>query len=179
MNKAWEKIERFNSHLIPPAIIILLGIILIDLFVHPENPTVKIIMEVLDYLVIAVFVIDLIFLAIKARSTSFFFKHYWLDIVAIFPFSVLFNLITRAYEAALVTERLVLGQSIIHEGLEANKEIEALSRSSRIARTIRIITRPLRIITKSRLFTQFESKHQQARWKVYGKKEKKSSAKKK
>ncbi|MBI2146458.1 hypothetical protein HYU22_03900 [Candidatus Woesearchaeota archaeon] len=172
MKEVWEKIERFNSHLITPAIIVLLGIIIVELFVHPQNETVKIIIRVLDYLVIAVFVVDLTFLAIKARSTSFFFRHYWLDLLAIFPFSLLFSVVTRAYETVLAAERLALGQSIIHEGLEANKEIEALSKGNRAARIVRIASRLLRVIAKSRLFNMFSSKHQQARKKVFGKNDK-------
>lgn len=167
MNHFWEKIERFNSRLILPAIIVLLVIIIVELFFHSENPAFNLTVQVLDYLVITVFVIDLIFLAIKARSTSFFFKHYWLDILAIFPFNLVFTAVNQIFRTITVTEQLAFGQSIIHEGLEAEKEI---SKSSKIARTIRFIARPIRILTKSRLFTRFEAKHHEARKKTYHKK---------
>ncbi len=173
MKPFWEKVEHFNARLILPAIIILLGIIVVELFFHSENPTLNLIVQILDYMVIAVFVIDLIFLAIKARSTSFFFRHYWLDILAIFPFNLVFTAVNQIFKTISATEQLALGQSILHEGLEVE------SRSSKFARTIRFIARPLRIITKSRLFTRFEAKHHEARKKTYRKKQPKLNRKKK
>ena len=83
MHKFWEKVENYNSKLIPPAIVVLLGVIIFELFLHIENPTVQLVVHILDGFVIAVFVIDLIFLGIKAKSTKFFFRSYWLDVIAI------------------------------------------------------------------------------------------------
>lgn len=170
MKPFWEKIERFNSRLILPAIIVLLGIIIVELFFHRENHPLNLIVQILDYMVIAVFVIDLIFLAIKARSTSFFFRHYWLDILAIFPFNLVFTAVNQIFKTISATEQLALGQSIIHESLEAEKEVAGISKGSKIARTLRFIVRPIRIITKSKLFTRFEAKHHEARRKTYHKK---------
>ena len=88
MNPFWEKVEKVNSKLIPPALILLLGVIIFELFLHIENHALELAIEIVDYFIIAVFVIDLIFLAIKAKDTKFFFKNYWLDILAIFPFVI-------------------------------------------------------------------------------------------
>ncbi len=151
MHSFWEKVEHYNAKLIPPALIILLGIIIYELFLHVENHAVELVVKIADALVIAVFVIDLIFLAKKAKSAKFFFKNYWLDILAVFPFIIFFRVLESAYRVAIATERLTLGQAILHETVEASKSAKVLTKSGKV---VRIGARILRIITKSRLFTK-------------------------
>lgn len=151
MEEFWEKIEHYNSKLITPALILLLGIIITELFVHIENPTIELTLKVADALVILVFIIDLIFLAKKARSMKFFFKNYWLDIIAVFPFVLFFNVLESVYTIAIATERLTLGQAILHETVEASKSAKVFAKSGKV---VRIGARLLRLVTKSRLFTK-------------------------
>ncbi|HLD39719.1 MAG TPA: hypothetical protein VJB13_01115 [Candidatus Nanoarchaeia archaeon] len=153
MNKFWEKVEHYNSKLITPALIVLLAIIILELFVHIENHTVELILKIADALVVTVFIIDLIFLAKKAKSVKFFFQNYWLDILAVFPFVLVFNFVESIYRAIVVTERITLGQAVLHETVEASKEAKAFSKSAKFARIIRIVARSLRFVTKSQLFT--------------------------
>lgn len=163
MKEFWEKVEHWNAQLIPPAIGGLLFVIIVELFFHDFAEHYHTLIAIIDGFIIAVFVIDLIFLAIKAKTTVYFFKHYWLDIVAIFPFGIFFNVVTRVYRAVLATERLIIGQAVVHESLEARKGVRALARSGRIARIVRIVARSIRVVTKSRLFQQFEAKHHLAK----------------
>lgn len=151
MEEFWEKVEHYNAKLITPALIVLLGIIIFELFLHVENHTIELIVKIADALVITVFVIDLIFLAHKARSVRFFFKRYWLDVIAVFPFVLFFRVIESAYRVALATERLTLGQAILHETVEASKSTKVLAKSGKV---VRIGARILRVVTKSRLFTK-------------------------
>lgn len=146
-----EKVEHYNSKLIPYALVLLLGIIIFELFVHVENHTIELMVKIADALVIAVFVVDLIFLAHKAKSAKYFFKNYWLDILAVFPFVLFFKLAESAYRVALATERLTLGQAILHETVEASKSTKILAKSGKV---VRIGARILRAVTKSRLFTK-------------------------
>ncbi len=163
MHDFWEKVEHYNTKLIPPAIVVLFFVIVIELgfkdFAHHYHIPLKII----DGLVIAIFVIDLIFLGIRSKNTRFFFKNYWLDMLAIFPFGIFFTVVTRLYRAALVTQRVIIGQAILHESLEARKGISAAARTGRLARIVRIGARSLRVITKSKLFTGFAHKHHVAK----------------
>ena len=154
MHHFWEKVEEINTKLIPLAIFILLGVIIFELFIHSEDPTTLLVVHTLDGVVIAIFVVDLIFLAIHSRNTRFFFKNYWLDILAIFPFGLLFTVVERAYQVAVATERLALGQAIAHEALEARKVVPILAESEKFTKVIRIVTRTLRVITKSRFFME-------------------------
>lgn len=161
MNHFWEKVERINHHLIFPAILVLLVIITLELFAHVENHYAQIAIEVADYLVITVFVIDLIFLAIKARSTKYFFKNYWLDILAVFPFSLFFGFLGGLFRLFSVSEEaVVVGQAIFHEGLEAEKAaVRAEKVLVRAGKGIRIGARLVRVFTKTRGFTRFHRKH--------------------
>ncbi len=164
MNPFWEKVEEVNRKLILPAIVLLLFIIIYEIFFHGENHTVNFIVKILDGLVIAVFVIDLVFLGRKAKSTKFFFRNYWLDILAVFPFGLLFNLMEQIYRVLAGVERFVVGQAIVHEGLEVRKEVRFLARSERFGKFFRIGGRLLRVITKTRLFSRFHRwKYQQER----------------
>lgn len=156
MRKFWKTIEHYNTKLIPLAIVLLLVVIIYELFLDIKNPAVELIVHTVDGFAIGVFVIDLIFLAIKARSVTFFFKRYWLDILAIFPFVIFFNVINNFYRSVLAAERLSMGQAILHEGT-------ALARSGEFTKVIRIVARSIRVITKSRLFVRFEAKHNLAR----------------
>ncbi|MBI4152272.1 hypothetical protein HY495_01060 [Candidatus Woesearchaeota archaeon] len=164
MRKIWEKIEHYNAKLIPYALIILLGIIIFELFLHVEDELVLFFVHLLDGIVIGIFVIDLIFLGLKTKSIGGFFKHYWLDILAVFPFVLLFNLLGRIYRTLFAVEQFAVGQAIVHEGLEAEKGLKAVARGekalkfTRAARFIRIGARILRVVTKTRLFSLFNKR---------------------
>lgn len=154
MHPFWEKVEHYNAKLITPALILLLGIIIYELFIHIENHAVELTIKITDTLIITIFIIDLAFLAHKARSVTFFFKKYWLDIIAVFPFILFFNIVNSIYRAAIVTERIVLGQALLHETVEATRGAKVLAEGGKFARFIRIFARILRVVTKSRLFTK-------------------------
>ena len=169
-----EKVEHYNNNLIPVALVLLLFIIIFELFIHVENQTLEVAIKVADYMVIAIFVIDLAFLAIHSRTTRYFFRHYWLDILAVFPFGLIFTTIERFYRVVLATEQLVISQSIAHEVLEARRELQLAARSEeelakigKLGRIIRSISRGFRFITKSRFFTYFKEKRTAARKKFY------------
>lgn len=154
MKKFWERIEQYNAKLILPAIVGLFFVIIVELFFQDFAHHYHAPIAILDYFIIAIFVIDLIFLAIKAKSIQFFFKNYWLDIIAIVPLVLIFTIVGRLYRAFSAAGRVTIGQAILHESLEVRKGVSALSRSQRIAKYIRIGARSIRIVTKSRVFTK-------------------------
>ncbi len=154
MHEFFEKLEHYNSKLINPALVILLIIIIIEIFFHVENETFILTLEIIDMLVIAIFVIDLIFIARKVKSVKFFFKHYWLDLIAIFPFVLLARFIRL-----FATTEFGISQAILHESVEATKIASESERFAKLGRTIRIGARSLRIISKSDLNKRFERKN--------------------
>lgn len=153
-----EKIERYNRKLIPGALILLLAIIALELFVQIENHTLELAMKILDGIIIAIFVVDLIFLAIHSKNTRFFFRNYWLDILAVFPFAVVFNVVEEIYRGIAAAERIVIGQAVFHEGLEAEKLLKEGAKEGKLVRIVRAIPRGLRFISKSHYFESFRNK---------------------
>ncbi len=165
MNQFWEKVEEKNTKLIPLAIVLLALIILYELFFHTENPAVNHLVEILDGIVVAIFVVDLIFLAIRAQSTRYFFQHYWLDILAVLPLGLIFRGVGFLMEGFTATRQVALGQELVHGGLEARKEIALVTRSEHLAeaatkagRTVRVYVRIARVVSKTHLFQKFITK---------------------
>lgn len=146
MHPFWKKVEEINGKLIPPALVLLLGIIILEVVVHIEDSRAKLGLEIADGLVIVVFVIDLIFLAIAAKSAKFFFRNYWLDLLAVLPLNLLFRVLSPLFRGAVVAEEVVVGQKLFHESVEA----ERLAKEGRLLRYVRVGVRALRIVAKGR-----------------------------
>lgn len=176
MHPFFVKVEKINNKLIIPAIILLFFIIIFELFIHIENHALELAVEVADYFVIAVFVVDLIFLFHKAKTTKFFFKNYWLDILAVFPFILIFKALSGILEFFSMAERLTIGQAIFHETVEVSKAAakaeevakvgEKLGKAERVAkvaeqmgkagRYVRLGARAIRITTKTHSIIRFK-----------------------
>ena len=150
-----EKIEYYNSKLIFLAIILLLALIIIELFFAEFSEKYHLMVSIFDYIIITIFVIDLIFLALRSKNTTFFFKNYWLDILAVFPFTLLFRTIESFYLTISSAEKVLIGQSIFHETLEARKGLRVLTRTEKLTRFLRIIIRSIRLVTKTNFFKIF------------------------
>ena len=140
-------IEKINRRLIPFALVILLFLIIAEIFFSVEDPTLLLLFELLDITVVCIFAIDLWFLARKARSGREFVKEYWLDILAVFPFSLMFSFLARLFQSASLAERVVVGQAIVHESIETEKVI---ADSGKIGHFVKIAARSLRLISKSK-----------------------------
>ncbi len=173
--KRWmHKIEVIVDKAIPPCLILLLVVIVLDLGFHEfvEKHHLHPYIVAADYFVITVFVIDLIFKWMRTRHIPMFLRKYWLDILAVFPFFLLFRVFELAAGAFsfVVSESTQTAQSILHSGLEVEKEgakilregekfvkegsrvareaekFSKLSRSSRFMRFLRPILRLPRFI---------------------------------
>ncbi len=162
----WRKVEETNNKLIPLAIVLLLFIIIAELYFHVEGFWHSVV-KAMDTAVIVIFVIDLIFLALKSKNARYFFRHYWLDVLAVFPFGILFRVMEQVQRGFIATERFALAQSIFHETLEVEKEAKGAVRVERLVKPLRIGTRLTRVVTKSRLFSRFRRNDSRARSKLY------------
>ncbi|MFC1723143.1 hypothetical protein ACFL0V_03315 [Nanoarchaeota archaeon] len=123
--KRWmHKIEHIVDKLIVPMLLLLIVIIVLDLGFPEIAHHYHTYILIGDYLVITVFILDLVFKWIRVKNIPIFFRKYWLDILAVFPFFILF----RAFEgfAGLMSLRFTEGaqtvQSMVHTGLEVEKE---------------------------------------------------------
>ncbi len=144
--KAWlHKIEVIVDKLVPYMLVLLLFIIVLELGFHDIAEHYHLYIEIGDGMVIGIFSIDLIFKYIRIRKLSTFLKKCWPDIIAVFPFFLMF----RALEGIIglfsrtFGEGVSTAQSVIHEGLaterEAAKVIEGIekegARAGKISRT--------------------------------------------
>jgi hypothetical protein len=121
--KRWlHRVEKIIDKIIPYTLVVLLVIIILEIFYHDVAVRYHTIIEVLDFFIIFIFATDLIFKYNKVRNVKKFLKRYWLDIIAIFPFFLVFRVFE---EVALifegVRELISPTQKVLHEGLEIEK----------------------------------------------------------
>jgi len=151
--KIWlHKIEVIVDRSIPYIIIVLLFLIIGELFFYEQvQPYIKWI-NLTDNFVVGVFVIDLIFKYIRIRNIPKFFRKCWMDIIAVFPFFLLFRLFEELGILLGLGERIGSAQLIFHEGVEIEKEAEGIIKEgekiSKVSRT-RMAVRFIRPIARS------------------------------
>lgn len=151
MQKSLKKLEELIDWLIPYCLILLLGIIIIEIFFYDTATLYHTQVQYADYFIVLVFVIDLIYKWFHVRKIPKFIKNYWLDILAVFPFFLIFRLFE---ELGAVFQIGQTGQQILHEGLEIEKEVSKFekeaarlskelkaTRATRFARFLRPIAR--------------------------------------
>lgn len=145
MKKWYKAIEVLIDRLVPFAVIFLLGILIIEFFFHEIADSYHTSISIIDYIILGIFTLDLIFKYLRIRKWKKFFKECWLDIIAIFPFFLIF----RVFESFLIfTElpkeirqfQLVLhtGSQITEESAKIIREAEEAGKISRVKAIIRI-----------------------------------------
>jgi len=133
---------------VPYLLVILLIITSIDMFYAEMAEAYMAQIELIDGIIILLFVIDLAFKYRRARSVPEFLKSHWIDIIAIIPFYMMFRLVD---EFVLTSELVKEGQQTLHiaEGVEAEaaaaakdaKVVKMMTRSERMLREVRVIAR--------------------------------------
>jgi hypothetical protein len=138
-----QKVEKLVDFLIPYTLILLLIIILLELFFASVVEPYEHYILMLDYFILFVFIIDLVFKYKRSRDIPNFLKTSWLDIIAVFPFFLIFRLIE---EFVSITKLGELTQSIFHETVEIEKAGQKVIREA--GKTTRFSGRFIRIITR-------------------------------
>ncbi len=132
MKKWVHKIELFVDKIIPVLLVILIGIIVIELWFHVFFEKYFLVIEVLDWFIVSVFVVDLLFKYVRSKKIGLFLKTSWLDILAVFPFFLLFRFIEGLVTAGETISGL---QKIVHASVEVEKEFGfTLKEGERIAK---------------------------------------------
>ncbi len=155
--KSWlHKIEVLVDKIIPFVLVILLGIIVIEFGFHDLAEKYRLVIEILDWFIVSVFIVDLIFKYLRIRNIPKFLRASWIDILAIFPFFLVFRLLGGFIGAFEAGETLTRGQKIVHVGVEIEKEFgvaikegekfaKEISRTEKFGIFLRPISRLLRI----------------------------------
>ena len=174
MNRFLKHAEVLVDFIVPVAIFLLLISVLGELLFVTFFDKHHLLFEIIEYVVIGIFVLDLLFKYRRASNLKLFWKNYWIEILAIFPFFLLFRLFEGFLGILGILQRVVPEvQDLVHGGLETQrafsritaelraltgleaegaqivKEVEAagkISRSSRLARIIRPLLRSLRFV---------------------------------
>ena len=156
----YKKIEKIVDKLIPYSIIILLLIIIKDIFFPHYLEEYHIYIKILDYLIITLFVIDLIFKYHSAKNFKIFLKTSWLDILAVFPFYLIIRVVEEAILIFRLSESLETTQKILHETLaisgESGKVLRELEEASKVASEVEKSGKVSRLRLFTRLFRPFQ-----------------------
>jgi hypothetical protein len=138
VKKFLKKLEKVVDDSIPGALAILLIVILIEVFFHAEAEPYRFYIDVVDWAVVVLFIIDLCFKYNEVRQVAKFVEAYWLDILAVFPFYFAFRVLERVLLLARAERYLLLLQDVVHGGLESSR---IAARGERFARLLRPLLR--------------------------------------
>lgn len=141
MKKWVHKIELFVDKIIPYLLIILLFIIAGELFFYETLKHYHFWVEAADWFIIFMFIVDLGFKYNRVRNVPSFLRRYWLDVIAVFPFFLLFRLVD---EAMLAIGRIFglsgeTWQRFLHIGVETGKLTEEARLLSDIEREEKLV----------------------------------------
>ena len=167
--KIYHFVEKLTDKLVWFAIIALMFIIVVELFFHDFADTYHTAILILDYIVIGIFIADLVFKYLRIRNIRKFLRSSWLDIIAIFPFFIFFRILEPFIFLTGISGEIKEIQLIFHESLEISKEtskivkeIEAtgkLSRTRYLTSFFRAIGRSPRFLKAVAFYEQPTGKH--------------------
>ncbi len=134
MNKYLRMLESITHELIPYLLIGLAFIIIVDnpFWILYDLRQFEKTLIVFDFIVIFFFVTDLVFKWFKIRNATKFVKLYWIDLIAVFPFYLLFRLVSEISSLfRLGSEVSETAQKIAHESILI-RETELLKEAKNI-----------------------------------------------
>jgi hypothetical protein len=149
-NKIYDFFEKIVDFSILPSIVVLFFVIIIELFFHEIAHHYHSELLIIDYCIIGLFTVDLFFKYMRVRDIKKFLRTNWLDILAIFPFFLIFRVVEPIlFLFSEFQKEAKTAQLIFHESLEISKsttkivkEAESVGKISR-SRTIIAIFRSL------------------------------------
>lgn len=159
--KRWVHwIEIFVDRAIPYILLLLLFIIIGEFAFHNFINKYRLSVNIADYVILGFFVIDLAFKFYRVRNVKLFLKKYWLEVIAVFPFVLVFRLFEEIFILLRFTVPLEEGQKVIHAVSEAGKlgeeqkiirELSQLEKETRVFRSIEEGTR----LSRTSMFLKF------------------------
>jgi hypothetical protein len=149
---AWlDRTEHFVDKSIPYLIVVLFGIITIDVFFRTVAEHYHLTILLTDGIILAFFVVDLVFKFNRVRNVPRFVRLYWLDILAVFPFFLMLRLFE---EVLLLSERSIFTlRDLFHAGVILEEEtvaVRAGEEAAKVARTSEVLAKEGRVALISR-----------------------------
>ena len=159
--KRWiHFIEVFVDKIIPYLVLLLLLIIIGEFAFHDLINQYRIYVNIADYAILFFFLIDLCFKFYRVRNVKLFFRKYWLEVIAVFPFILVFRMFEELFVLLRFTGPIEEGQKIVHTVTEAAKigeeqkiikELSALEKETRVFRSIEEGTK----LSRTSMFLRF------------------------
>lgn len=144
-NNFLKKYRKINENLIYLCLIVLLLIIISEIFFETFYLEHYNLFKTSDLIIITIFAIDLIYKYFDTKNFKFFLKKYWIEILAIFPFSLFFT--KELHEVKEISSH---AQSYLHSAIGIEKEgamiTRTLAQSSRLRLFIKFIQPTIRSI---------------------------------
>ena len=172
MHKFLHETEVFIDRSIPFFLAGLPAVLIIEIYFSWIKDKYFVWFDLFDIAMVAVLLIDLFFKYERVKNTKKFIRKYWFDIIAAFPFFIIF----RFLEIFRLSEALKSGQQVLHETIQIERtgqrlieEAEAVgevSRTERFLRYFKVFGRFPRFCEAFPFFEHPNGKHQ------HGKKEK-------
>jgi basic amino acid/polyamine antiporter, APA family len=127
-----RKLDKVIQFLIPPSLVLLLVVTIIELFY--DIGTLKFLIDIFDVYVITIFAIDLYFRWFETPHLGSYIRKHFLDIIATIPFNLIF----------LGVEGLVLIRAL--RGVRIISRVARLSRYTKLLRLVRFGARAPRFL---------------------------------
>src|SRR3990167_8964019 len=121
MRKWLHNLEIFFDRAIPYVILLLIFIIVGEFAFHNFMNKYRLYVSLADYVIVGFFIIDLGFKFYRVRNVKLFFKKYWLEVIAVFPFVLVFRLFEEIFILFRFTAPIEEGQKIVHTVAEIGK----------------------------------------------------------
>ena len=160
MHPLLKKLEHLTDRIIPYLLILLTIIIVLEFGFKHIAEQYNLHITIADYTIIFFFVLDLAYKYNRVRQFKPFVKKFWLDIIAVFPFFLVFRIVEELFLLLSVSQDVAEGQKFLHFGLEAEKivkeesalkELSSLQKESRLIKEIESGTK----LTRTSLFARF------------------------
>lgn len=164
MHPLLKKLEYFTDRIIPYLLVLLAGVLIVEFFFKDVSKEYYSLISIADMLIIFFFALDLAYKFNRIRKLKLFLKKYWLDIIAVFPFFLIFRLAEEIFVLFRLSPELSEGQRFFHIGLETEKlakeeialrEIAELQKETRLART-QMFARYFRLPRLIKIFAFYE-----------------------
>ena len=164
MHPLLKKIEHFTDRIIHYLLILLAAVLILEFFFKVSAQKYYLYIWVTDAVIIFFFALDLAYKFNRVRKLKLFLKKYWLDIIAVFPFFLVFRLVEEIFVLFRLGPELSEGQKFFHIGLETEKlakeeialrEIAGLQKETRLART-QMLARYFRLPRLIKVFPFYE-----------------------
>ena len=131
-----HRIEVVIDKIIPYLVLILLTLIIGEFTHYKLIEDNKDIVLIADYIIVGVFIIDLSFKYYRIKDYKKFIKKYWLDIIAVFPFFLIFRLVEELVIVFRVSSELGESQKFLHTLIEITRVSREAGEEQRVLREI-------------------------------------------